>query len=192
MDTKKSIAVCVTAFLYIMLFAVVGSCFMAFKYEDEKVIVLDPEIVKSEGVKVLSINDTEIDYLDFSEVKLGLKPVTGDLYVVTKIPVTVTDQNGSEGIYAKFKVDSSIKRTLKITNISITGNDKLDIQKERKNIWVSVKEINDSTKNFEDNEIILGEISNNKEKEYTLLFWLSSVASEEFKETTISFKVEII
>ena len=132
MDTKKSIAVCVTAFLYIMLFAVVGSCFMAFKYEDEKVIVLDPEIVKSEGVKVLSINDTEIDYLDFSEVKLGLKPVTGDLDVVTKIPVTVTDQNGSEGIYAKFKVDSSIKRTLKITNISITGNDKLDIQKERK------------------------------------------------------------
>lgn len=192
MDTKKSIAVCVTAILYIMLFAVIGSCFMAFKYEDEKVIVVDPKITASEGVVVTDKENNVITQLKFSEVKLGLKPVTGELESETKIPVTVTDTNGSEGIYAKFQVKTNNIVSVKIKNLSITGNDKLEVEKERTNIWFSIKEIQDSTKNFEEDTIVLGEIKDASDgKELTLLFWLSSVASEDFECSTIKFDVVI-
>lgn len=190
MDTKKSVAICVTTFLYIMLFAVIGSCFMAFKYEDEKVVIVDPKIYASDGISVLNLNNKQIDKLEFSDSKLGLKPVTGELDTQTKVPITVTDKNGSEGLFVKFIVKNSEKCQIKVKNLSITGNEKLDIVKERKNIWFSVKEIQDSTKNFEDNTISLGEILGGQEgKEYTLLFWLSSVASEDFEKTEISFDI---
>ena len=192
MDKKKSLAVCVTAILYIMLFAVIGSCFMAFKYEDEKVKVLDPNLIVSTGVSVTDASNKNINKLEFSEVKLGLKPVTGELDHETKVPVTVTDQNGSEGIFAKFTVTTSDNKSIKIKNLKITGNDKLEIDKERKNIWVALKDVEDSAKNLEDSEVVLGSIENASDgREYTLLFWLSSVASENFEMTTISFDVVI-
>ena len=192
MDKKKSLAVCVTAILYIMLFAVIGSCFMAFKYEDEKVTVLDPNLIISTGVSVTDSAKNDISKLEFSEVKLGLKPVTGELDHETKVPVTVTDQNGSEGVFAKFIVTTSDNKSIKIKNLKITGNDKLEIDKERKNIWVALKDVEDSAKSLEDDEVILGFIENaSGGREYTLLFWLSSVASENFEMTTISFDVVI-
>jgi len=192
MDKKKSLAVCVTAILYIMLFAVIGSCFMAFKYEDEKVTVLDPNLIISTGVSVTDSAKNDISKLEFSEVKLGLKPVTGELDHETKVPVTVTDQNGSEGVFAKFIVTTSDNKSIKIKNLKITGNDKLEIDKERKNIWVALKDVEDSAKSLEDDEVVLGFIENaSGGREYTLLFWLSSVASENFEMTTISFDVVI-
>ena len=189
MDTKKSIAVCVTAILYIMFFAVIGSCFMAFKYEDEKVVVLNPNIIKSSGVTVLNEKDEEISVLSFSKVKLGLKPVTGELDHETKIPITVTDQNGSEGIFAKFKVKTNNLFNIKIKNLKVDGNDKLDFKNERKNIWFSIKEIENSTKNYEEDELILASNIDAQDNVYTLLFWLASVSSEDFEMCTISFDV---
>ena len=192
MDTKKSIAVCVTTILFIMLFAVIGSSFMAFKYEDERVVVVDPKITFSDGILVTDVNDNNIDKLKFSEIKLGLKPVTGELESETKVPVTVTDTNGSEGIYAKFKIKTDKLCKIKVTNLSITGNSKLDTKKERTNIWMSIKEIQDSTKNFEEDTIVLGEVKDaGQGKEYTLLFWLSSVASEDFEKSEIKFDIII-
>ena len=190
MDTKKSIAVCVTAILYIMLFAVIGSCFMAFKYEDEKIIINDPRIVVHNNIKVVDKENTEINKLKFSEVKLGLKPVTGELDSDTKIPITVTDENGSEGIFAKFKVKNAENFTIKINNLKVEGNSKLEFELERKNIWFAIKEIENSAKNYEENEIILCDnYLNSEDVEYTLLFWLSSVASENFEMSTINFDV---
>lgn len=192
MDTKKSIAVCVTAILFIMLFAVVGSCFMAFKYKDEKVVIVDPPLILGAGVSVVNQNDEPINKLEFSDSKLGLKPVTGELDSQTKIPVTVTDTNGSEGLYVKFKVKTDKNCNINVKNLKIVGNEKLDIKNERQNIWFSVKEIDNSTKNFEEETLVLGSISSSSEyKEYTLLFWLSSVASEEFECCTVSFDFEI-
>ena len=193
MDKKKSVAVCVTAVFYIMLFAVVGSCFMAFKYEDEKVVVNDPMIYANAGISVVDTKTNKpIEKLTFSEVKLGLKPVTGEQAHDTKIPVTVTDKNGSEGIYAKFKVLSDNSITIKVKNLVITGNDKLEIDKERKNIWFALKGVEDSAKDFEDEEITLTTNQEASEgKEYTMFFWLSSVASEDFEMCTISFDVVI-
>ena len=193
MDKKKSVAVCVTAVLYIMLFAVVGSCFMAFKYQDEKVVVNNPRIYASDGVSVLDVKTNQsIEILKFSEVKLGLKPVTGELSHDTKIPVTVTDKNGSEGIFARFLVKSHSAVSIKVKNLVVTGNDKLEIEKERKNIWLALKDVEDSSKSFEDPEVTLasGEVVGSG-KEYTLFFWLSSVASEDFEMCTISFDVVI-
>ena len=192
MDKKMSVAVCMTAVLYIMLFAVVGSCFMAFKYEDEKVVVNDPNVIVAGNIVVTNSNGEPIDKLELSEVKLGLKPVTGELAHDTKIPVTVTDKNGSEGIYAKFKITTSVEANIKVKNLKVEGNEKLDLSKERKNIWLALKDENDSAKNLEDDVTVLGKVENASEgKEYTLFFWLSSVASEDFEMCTISFDVVI-
>ena len=193
MDKKKSVAVCVTAILYIMLFAVIGSCFMAFKYEDEKVIVNDPDLIVGENIFVYdSKTNQSINKLTFSEVKLGLKPVTGELAHDTKIPVTVTDQNGSEGIYAIFKITTNTTCNIKVKNLQVVGNEKLDLSKERKNIWLALKGVDDSAKNLEDNVTVLAKVENASEgREYTLFFWLSSVASEDFEMCTISFDVVI-
>ena len=192
MDKKKSTAVSVAAVLSIMLFAVIGSCFMVYMYKDEKVEVSSPRLVLGDGVKVTNLDNDEITSLKFSEIKLGLKPVTGDLDSETKIPVTVTDKNGSEGIYAKFKVTAASDKTIKLSNLKVTGNEKLELEKERTNIWLSIKEIEDSTKNFEEEIVTLGTATNISEgKEFTLLFWFSSVASGEFESTSISFDVII-
>ena len=193
MDSKKSAAVSVCAVLSIFLFAIIGSCFMAYKYEDEKVVIKNPMIVAASGVVVSDQSGKEIDELSFSEVKLGLKPVTGELDPDTKIPVTVDDKNGSEGIFAKFIVKSERVCNFVIKNLQVTGNDELDVQKERQNIWMSIAEVKDSTKNFQDEKVTLGTLDASVEgKEYTLLLWFSSVASPNFHSTTISFDVEII
>ena len=192
MDKKKSIAVCMASILSILLFAVIGSSFMAFKYKDEKVVVKNVNIVYPDGVIVTNLNDESINQLEFSEIKLGLKPVTGELDLETKIPVTVTDKNGSEGIYTKFKIKTNSKLNIKIKNLQVVGNEKLEIEKERKNIWLSIKEIDNSTKNFEDSSVTLGSVDVTENSvEYTLLFWLSSVASEDFESSIISFDVII-
>ena len=52
--------------------------------------------------------------------------------VVTKDDVT--DKNGSEGIYAKFKLDSQNLVNIKVANLIVTGNERLDLENERKNI----------------------------------------------------------
>jgi len=192
MDKKKSTAVSVVAVLSILLFAIIGSSFMAYMYKDEKVEVLSPRLVINNGVSVTDLSNNNITSLKFSEIKLGLKPATGELDVETKVPVTVTDKNGSEGIYSKFKIFASTNKIIKVSNLKIVGNNALDFDKERANIWMSIKEISDSTKNFEDDVVTLGEATGvNEGKELTFLFWLSSVASENFESTTISFDVII-
>ncbi|MBQ9790043.1 MAG: hypothetical protein IJW24_00425 [Clostridia bacterium] len=192
MDSKKSAAISVCALLSIFLFSIIGSCFMSYLYEDEKVVVENPNIIVSSGITVTNEKGEQINKLMFSEVKLGLKPVTGELDSDTKIPVTVTDQNGSEGIFAKFKVKSASVCSFSIKNLQVTGNDKLELEKERKNIWMSIKEVDDSTCNFEGQSVKLGSLPASTEGlNFTLLFWLSSVASDEFESTTISFDVEI-
>lgn len=190
MDDKKSTAISITALLSIFLFAIIGSCFMGYMYEREKVQVSNPKIYAPATATITSEAGENIDELQFSEIKPGLKPVTGELDQQTKVPVTVNDQNGSEGIYAKFKITTTSALSVKIENLKITGNDKLDIQKERANIWLAIMEIADSSKNLEEESVTLGTIAVSQEpKVYTLLFWLASVASEEFESTTISFDV---
>ena len=192
MDSKKSVAVCVCAFLSIFLFAIIGASFMTYLYEDEKVVILSPRVLTAAGVEVVNSNNEPITELEFSESKLGLKPVTGELDVETKVPVTVTDQNGSEGIFAKFTVKNNVPVNLIVKNLEVSGNDKLELQKERLNMWFSVKELSNSTKNFEDENVVLGVIPASAEGvEYTLLFWFASVASEDFESCTISFDIEV-
>jgi len=114
MDKKKSTAVSVVAVLSILLFAIIGSSFMAYMYKDEKVEVLSPRLVINNGVSVTDLSNNNITSLKFSEIKLGLKPATGELDVETKVPVTVTDKNGSEGIYSKFKIFASTNKIIKV------------------------------------------------------------------------------
>ncbi len=190
MDSKKSVAVSVCALLLICLFAVVGSCFMAYLYEDEKVVIKSPRIVAGAGISVTNSKGEPIDKLEFSDLKLGLKPVTGELDSETKVPVTVHDKNGSEGIFAKFSVKSSRVTKLSVQNLRIEGNDSLDFAQERKNIWLSVMEVKNSTNNFEDEKVELCELTASTEgATFTLLLWFASVSSENFESSTISFDI---
>jgi len=191
MDSKKSVAVSISALLIIFLFAIIGSTFIEYLYKNEKVEIKNPRITMSDGIVIKNTKNETIHELDFSEIKLGLKPVTGELDVKTKIPVTVNDKNGSEGIFTKFIVDSLHDCNIYIKNLVVIGNDSLEIQKERENIWFSVVGIEDSTKNFKEDVVNLGTILASSEgKEYTLLMWFSSVASEDFESSKISFEIE--
>jgi len=191
MDSKKSVEVSISALLIIFLFAIIGSTFIEYLYKNEKVEIKNPRITMSDGIVIKNTKNETIHELDFSEIKLGLKPVTGELDVKTKIPVTVNDKNGSEGIFTKFIVDSLHDCNIYIKNLVVIGNDSLEIQKERENIWFSVVGIEDSTKNFKEDVVNLGTILASSEgKEYTLLMWFSSVASEDFESSKISFEIE--
>lgn len=190
MDKKMSFAVCIVSVLVIVFFGIIGSSFYYFKFEKQKITVLPATIISPADISVLSVDNQEIGALCFSEIKLGIKPATGELDEETKIPVTVTDKNGSEGVFAKFIVNTSRTISVKVNNLQITGNKKIDIDDARENLWVSIKEIADSTKNFEEEELVLGDIEASGEPQtFTFLFWLGSTTNTQFNSCKISFSV---
>ena len=190
MDKKMSVAVCVTSIMAIMFFGIIGSSFYYFKFEKQKVVVLPAAIIKAEDVNVFDDKNQEISELEFSEIKLGMKPATGELDENTKIPVTVTDKNGSEGVYTKFVVSAQRNIQVKVKNLQITGNEKINMSSERENLWLSIKEIDGSTKNFEEEEVALGTVVLGGEPQtFTLLFWLGSTTSTQFNSCKISFDI---
>ena len=122
-------------------------------------------------------------------MKLGLKPATGEEDSVSNIPSTVTDEQGTEGVYAKFKIQSSQVVKIVIRNINIeTKEDQEKVNKERKNICVAIKELENSAVSLEKDQVVLGDISASSEmKEYTLLVWLCGKAGDDLEGSTISF-----
>ena len=72
----------------------------------------DPKVIASSAIKVFDSKDKEASELKLSDMKLGLKPATGEEDVDSEIPSTVTASVGSEGYYVKFKVDT--KKAFKI------------------------------------------------------------------------------
>lgn len=190
---KKNIATTVVLLLCSVLFATVGSTFMNLVYEKNKIVVKNPEVVAAQLVKIFASDDeekTQISQLLFNEMGLGLKPVTGEADEQTNIPSTVTEKNGTEGLYAQIKVTAPKNLQISVTNLKIEGvEDDKDAQKQRKNMWVALKDVQDSAKTLEEDSVVLTKFSEAlDEKELIFYFWLSG-DGKALKGATISFVV---
>lgn len=186
---RRNLATTICVILSALTFITVGSCFSAFLYKREIVKVENPQIILADGVKVYNLDDKEVNSLELSTMKLGLKPATGEEDSVSNIPSTVTDEQGTEGVYAKFKIQSSHDVKIVIKNIKIeTKEDQEKVDKERKNICVAIKELEGGAVSLEKDQAVLGNISASSEmKEYTFLVWLCGKAGDDLEGSTISF-----
>lgn len=194
---KKNIATTIILILCSVLFAVTGSTFMNLLYQKNKIVVKDPAVIVSDGVLVSAQDDennTQIAYLKFSDMNLGLKPVTGKVDKETNIPSTVTDKNGTEGLYSAIKITAPVGLSIKLTNIKIESDqesEKLEI--ERKNMWIALKDVKNSANNLQQNEVILYTSQNQLEQtEFVVLFWLDSNVGKTLKGAKISFEMHFL
>jgi len=193
--SRRNTAATITTILCAILFIVIGSSFSAFVYKKELIKVENPGFILAQGITVYTVEgDKEIQELELSKMKLGLKPATGEEDKETNIPSTVTDTKGSEGQYGKFKVYAPSGAKIFITNISIESKEDAEIiMKERENIMVSIKEIDKSTKSLQEEEVELGSTSATNEDRQTLTFmvWISGKVSNKLSASTISFDIRI-
>lgn len=193
---KKSVSASILVLFLALVFAVIGACFSSFVYINKKIEFAEIKIVATSGIEIFEDKEfkTKIDKFKLSDMKLGLKPATGEIDAETKIPSTVNDTDSSEGYYEKLYVKSSSAYKIVISDVKVENEkDEIAADAERKNIYVSIKGIENSTKSLE-NDIV--EVSTVREefesKELVFLFWLSSISGEELVGSKISFKVEFI
>ena len=189
---RENLAKTISIILSTLFFIVIGSCFSAFLYKNEMVEVENPKVYLSDGMQVFNASgDKIIDSLELSKMPLGLKPVTGEEDADTNIPATVTDKQGSEGLYAKFRVFIPDGAVVKIKDIKFESTqNKDDIERERDNVFVAVKEIDESAHSLETSEVILGNLPPSDERQsLTFYIWLSAKTGTVFKSVNISFNI---
>ncbi len=189
---RKNVAATVTTILCALVFIVIGSCFSAFIYKSKIIKVENPKFVLAEGISIFSSEgDKSLSSLELSTMKLGLKPATGEEDVETSIPATVTDKQGSEGQYAKFKLYAPNGAQIFITNIVIESDkSQEEINSERENIMVAIKQLSQSTASLQEDRVLLGATEPTDERqEMTFFVWLSSKAGESLQASTISFEI---
>lgn len=188
---RKNVAMTIATILCALGFIIIGSCFSAFIYSKEMVEVENPKLVLAGGISVFSKDGEIINELNLSKLKLGLKPSTGEEDVETSIPTTVTDKQGSEGQYSKFKLYAPKGVSIYISDINIESeHSEEEIKGERENIMVAIEEIKDSAVSLKEDRVLLGTLEATEEqKEYTFFIWLNGKAGECLEASKISFKI---
>lgn len=193
---KKSVAASFLVVFLAITFSVIGSCFMAFVYKDTKIEVKEVLVTFAEGVGVYQNKElTEpVSALKLSDMQVGLKPATGEIDAETMIPSTITNQGTSEGYYAKVFVKSNINYKIVMKNIVIKSKkDKHDIKEERKNLFISIKDVANSTKTLEKDETEIVSFSDVSEtQELTFLIWMGGLADETLEGAKISFTLDFV
>lgn len=194
---KKNIATTIVLILCTVLFTVVGSTFMNFIYPSKKITVKNPKVVAANSILVFSSDDqnkTQLNELEFNSIALGLKPATGELDSQTGIPSTITDKQGTEGLYAAFSVSAPAGLNIVVKNINIGSSlSSEELQHERENMYVALKDQDHSAQNLDGEEVVLiTEPLSVENKEYTIFFWLGSIASEKLEGSTISFELHFL
>ena len=132
--------------------------------------------------------------LKLSDMDLGLKPATGKVDNESLVPSTITDQGTSEGYFASVYVPTGSKFSVTVKNIKIeTKLNKTEAEEERKNIYVSIKDIKNSTKTLEKDEVEIAKFENITETtKLTFLIWLGSLSGEELAGSKISFELHFV
>ena len=190
MDGKNTGAVLATIF-FIVVCALIGSTFMAFVYEDKKVVVNNPSIISGAEISVTDEKGNALSSLTLSKTTLGLKPATGEEDAETNIPFTITDTVGTEGQYAKFFVKSDVNFNIFVKNINIESKE--NTAQERKHICVGIKNEKETTKTLEEDNILLySGVANTEPKELTFFVWLHAHASNILAGAKISFDLEFV
>ena len=138
---------------------------------------------------------TEVaDKLKLSKMDTGLKPATGDVDAETQVPSTITDEGTSEGYYATIYVKSDSNFKVIIKDIKIDSKkDEILVKEERKNIFVSIKDIKNSAKSLEKDSVELALFENsNKVEKLTFYIWLSSFSGKDLEGAKIKFTVQFV
>lgn len=193
---KKSVATTIAVIFSALVFAVIGICFSTFVYSDTKIEVQNIKIAAAESIKVYGDKDLkeEAKELKLSAQELGLKPATGELDEETQIPSTITNQGTSEGYYASVFVKTNVNYKIVVKDIKIeTKHSKIEAEEERKNIFISIMDVANSTKNLKENEVEIAKFEDQKEtQELVFLIWLGSLSGEELEGAKISFTINFI
>ena len=171
-------------------FSVIGICFSVYKYQDTKIEIKEVKILAN-GVNVYCDKNLtkEAKTLELSDMKLGLKPATGELDEESEIPSTITNEGTSEGYYASVFVPSGTDYKIFLTDIKIeTTKNEIDANNERKNIFISVKDVENSMKSLEEDRTEIVKFENVTEtQELVFLIWLGALAGDELVGSKISF-----
>ncbi len=192
---KKSVASSITVLLCTLVFAVIGVCFSGFVYSKTKIVIEKVGVIAS---TVEVFEDKELTKkctaLKLSDMELGLKPATGEVDRDTMVPSTITDEGTSEGYYAKVYVKSGTNFSIKVKNIKIdTKKNQTEANEERKNIYISIKDIKNSTKTLEKNEVEIASFeSQDKTLELVFMIWLGALSGKELSGAKISFDLEFV
>lgn len=193
---KKSVAASFLVVFLAITFSVIGSCFMAFVYKDTKIEVKEVSVMFADGIGVYQNKELSepVSTLKLSDMKIGLKPATGEVDAETMIPSTITNQGTSEGYYAKVFVKTNINYKIIMKNIVIESKkDEHDVKEERKNLFISIKDIANSTKTLEEEETEIVTFSDVSEtQELIFLIWMGGLANETLEGSKISFTLDFV
>lgn len=193
---KKSVAASTLVVFMAIFFAVIGICFSNFVFKDTKIEVTRVEVASSEGLKVFEDEDLtkEVTELKLSNMELGIKPATGELDADTKIPSTVTDQGTSEGYYSTVyvKVEGDFK--VVVGNVKIESKKNiLDVEAERENIFVALKDVEEAVKSLETDGVELAKFQDVQGmQKLTFFIWLDALSGDALEGAKISFELEFI
>lgn len=193
---KKSVSATILILFLALFFSVVGVCFSVFVYSETKILVNDVFLSCDSGI-VLAYNEDlskSANKLKLSKMDTGLKPATGDVDAETLVPSTITDEGTSEGYYASVYVKSDVDFKIVVTDIKIESKkDELLVKEERKNIFVSIKDIKNSTKSLEKDSVELALFENsNKVEKLTFYIWLSSFSGKDLEGAKITFTIQFV
>ena len=193
---KKSVAASILVVFLAVLFSVVGVCFSYFVFTDTKIEVKKVLISTAQGIDVFEDENLtkRTTNLKLSNMDLGIKPATGEIDSETQVPSTITDTGTSEGYYASVYVKTTLDFKVVVKNISIESKkNKLDVKEERKNIFVSIKDVKNSTKSLENDEIELVELKDvSGVQKLTFFIWMGALAGELLEGAKISFSLDFV
>lgn len=193
---KKSVAATLLVIYLSLVFAVIGASFMAFVYKDTKIEIKSIALRASSGIEIFEDKELSkpIAELKLSKQELGLKPATGEPDAESQIPSTIDDTGTSEGYYASVFVKANAGFKILIKDVKIeTEHDQIAANEERKNIYISIKDIKNSTKTLEKDETELAKFEDvSQSYNLTFLIWLGSLSGEELEGSKISFTLEFV
>lgn len=187
---KKSVSATFLVLFIAITFSIIGICFSVYKYQDTKIEIKEVKILTT-GVNVYLDSEltNKAEKLELSDLKLGLKPATGELDSESEVPSTITNEGTSEGYYAKVFVPSGTNYKIFVTDIQVkTNKNQLEANNGRKNIFISINDVENTTKSLEEDKVEIVKFENITEtQELTFLIWLGSLAGDELVGSKISF-----
>ena len=124
-------------------------------------------------------------------MELGIRPATGEINQETQVPSTINDTNTSEGYYAKVFVDANKNYKIIIKDIKVeTQKNEIDAKEQLKNVFISLKDIKNTTKALEEDEFELVNFQDVSEtQELVFLIWLGALADDVLQGAKISFSL---
>ncbi len=193
---KKSVATSIVIIFMGVIFSVIGICFSVFVYSEKRILIEKIQVVATTGIEIYHDKNLskQVQELKLSDMMLGLKPATGDVDSETKIPSTVNDTNSSEGYYSTVYVKANSNYKVVVKNIKIVSEkNEQDLKVERENIFVSLKNINNSTNSLEKEVVELASFSDVLEvQKLTIYVWLGAHADDVLEGAKITFDIEFI